>query len=339
MSRAGAAARRALPAILGIAISAALLAWTLRGVNLAEVGARLRGAHPLPLVLAAILATLTFPLRVVRWRLLLRREDGTPLPALPLWHAVAIGFMANNLLPFRAGELVRTFATTKLAGAPFAAALSSIAVERIFDGLAVVALLSLGLFASHLPPGVEVRGVSVAHATQVTGALGAAALLVALLVVAFPLAAETVIRRFLPAGRLTDRLVGMIESIRLGLAALRSPTLLLGVAFWSLAIWIVNAAAFWVAFAAFDIPVDFAGALLLQGVAVVMISVPGAPGFVGQLEAGIVAALALYDVPKDLALSYATAYHAATFLPIVLLGFWSLARSPVAIGDLRRTAP
>ena len=65
------------------------------------------------------------------------------------------------------------------------------------------------------------------------------------------------------------------------------------------------------------------------------ISVQLTPGFLGQFEAAIVAALALYGVPKDLASSYAIAYHAATFVPIILLGAWSLARTPVALSDLR----
>ncbi len=305
---------------------------------MAEVGARLRAARTLPLLVAAVLATLTFPLRVFRWQLLLRRGDGGPLPGMPLWHAVAIGFMANNLLPFRAGELVRVFAAARLTDTSFGAVLSSIAVERIFDGLAVVALLGLGLIASDLPAGVAVGGVSVAHAAQIAGALAGVALVAATLVVAFPLAAENLVRRVLPAGRTTDWIVTVIEGIRQGLSALRSPTRLAGAILWSLAVWMLNALAFWVAFSAFGIPVGYAGALVLQGIVVVGISVQFAPGFVGQFEAATVAALALYGVSNDVASSYAIAYHAITFLPIVLLGFWSLARSPVAIGDLRRTA-
>ncbi len=334
----GSGARRILSAILGIALSGALLLWALRGVDLADVAARLRAARPLPLLIAAVLATLTFPLRVVRWRLLLRRDNGGALPVLPLWHAVAIGFMANNLLPFRAGEMVRVVAATRLARTGFGTTLSSIAVERIFDALAVVALLSVGLLASSLPEGVAVGGVSLAHAARVSGALAGAALVAAALLVAFPLAAEGVVRRVLPAGRLTDRIVAMIEGVRQGLSALRSPGRLAGVVFWSLAIWMLNALSFWIAFAAFGIPVDYAGALVLQGILVVGISVQLAPGFVGQFEAAIVAALALYGVGNDVASSYAIAYHAVTFLPIVLLGFWSLARSPLAVGDLRGTS-
>ena len=65
------------------------------------------------------------------------------------------------------------------------------------------------------------------------------------------------------------------------------------------------------------------------------ITVQLTPGFVGQFEAAIVAALALYRVPNDLASSYAIAFHAITFLPIVLLGAWSLARTPLALRELR----
>jgi hypothetical protein len=206
--------RRILAGIVGAALAVALLLWALRGVHIEEVVRHIRNADPLPLALGVVLASLTFPMRLVRWRLLLRSEEGAPLPAGPLWHAVAIGFMANNLLPFRAGELVRTFAATKLSGARFTAAMSSIAVERVFDGLACVGLLGVGLLTSDLPPGVVVGGVSLALAAQVAGAISIVALAAAGAVVAFPTAAEALIRRLLQAGRMTDRLVSSIDGVR-----------------------------------------------------------------------------------------------------------------------------
>jgi len=331
--------RRRIGALLGTLIAAALLVWALRGVHLGEVVNHLRDARIGPLLAAVALATLTYPMRLVRWRLLLRDVDGGALPAAPLWHAVAIGFMANNILPFRAGELVRLLAATRLAGARFSAVLSSVAVERVLDGLTVVALLSISLLASDLPPDVSVGGVSLRHAAQVSGILGAVALTAALLVVVFPLAAERVIRRVLPAGRFAERLVSLIEGIRHVLMVLRSPALLAGSVLWSIIIWVTNALAFFVAFKAFGIPVGFLGALLLQGVLVFGISVQLTPGFLGQFEAAMVAGLALFRVPAGLASSYAIAYHATTFLPIILLGAWSLARTPVALSDLRAPRP
>jgi uncharacterized membrane protein YbhN (UPF0104 family) len=308
----GAGPRRVLAGILGAVLAIALLLWALRGVHLDEVARQIRQSDPWPLALGVVLASLTFVVRLIRWRLLLRDESGAPLKAWPLWHATAIGFMANNLLPFRA-----------------------VAVERIFDGLTVVALLAVGLLFSDLPAGVVVGGVRLAHAAQVAGLLGLGALLGAVAIVAFPLAAERLVRRVLPEGRFAERIVGMIEGLRQGLASLRSPGLLAGVVFWSLVHWLMNAVALWVSFAAFDIPVGFGGALVLQGVLAIGVSVQLTPGFVGQFEASIVAALGLYGIPNDVASSYALAYHGATFLPITLAGAWSLARTPVALSDLR----
>ena len=197
-------------------------------------------------------------------------------------------------------------------------------------------LLAFALLRSDLPPGITVGGVSLVHVAQVTGLLTLGALVVATLVVAFPLAAEGVVRRGLPPGRVTDGLVRAIEGVRQGMASLRSPALVIGVAFWSLVLWMVNALALYVCFAAFDIPVGYNGALLLQGILVFGISVQVTPGFVGQFEAAVVAALALYGVPNGLASSYAIVYHGTTFVPIMLFGAWSLARTPVALRDMRQ---
>ncbi|HZN96530.1 MAG TPA: lysylphosphatidylglycerol synthase transmembrane domain-containing protein [Gemmatimonadales bacterium] len=329
------AARRIFPGLLAVAISVGLLLWALRGVRLADVLQHVAAAKPAPLLAAVVLGTLTFPLRLIRWRLLLRDDRGQPYPAGPLWHAVALGFMANNVLPLRAGELVRAYSASRLAGIRFATVLSSIAVERIFDGLTVVALLTLALLTPDLPDSISIGGVSVAHVAQTGGVVGGAALLVAILVLAAPLAAERLVRRVLPWKRLADRIVGLIEEIRQGLVVLRAPARLLAVVFWSLVLWLGNALAFYVGFWSFDIPVSYAGALLLQGLLVLGISIPSTPGFFGPFEAVIVAVLGLYGVPRDLAFSYAISYHLTSFTPITLLGLWSLARTPEGLRGWR----
>lgn len=292
-------------------------------------------AKPGPLVVAVVLATLTFPIRLIRWQLLLRDDRGQAYPAGPLWHAVALGFMANNVLPLRAGELVRAYAASRLAAVRFTTVLSSVAVERIFDGLTVVALLTLALLSPDLPASISVGGVSVAHMAQTGGVIGGAALLVAILVLAAPLAAERLVRRILPWQRLADRIVSLIEGIRQGLVVLRTPARLLAVLFWSLVLWLGNALAFYVGFWSFDIPVSYPGALLLQGLLVLGITIPSTPGFFGPFEAVIVAVLGLYGVPRDVAFSYAISFHLTSFLPITLLGLWSLTRAPEGLRGWR----
>jgi uncharacterized protein (TIRG00374 family) len=328
--------RHVLSAALGIAISVGLLWWALRGVSITEVLRRIEGAHLAPLALAVVIATLTFPLRLIRWRLLLRDEQGRPYRVIPLWHAIALGFTANNLLPLRAGELIRAYTAARLAPARFSTVLSSVAVERIFDALAVVALLTLALLSPDLPPNLTVGGQSVAHLARAGAIAGVAGLLMAILVVAAPLTAERLVRLLLPFPRIASRIVSVLEGVRQGLLVLRTPARLAGVVFWSLVLWLVNALGYYVAFAAFDIPVSYLGALLLQGLLILGISLPSTPGFFGPFEAVIVAVLALYGVPKDVAFSYAIAFHITSFIPITLLGLWSLARNPGAFSPRRR---
>lgn len=314
-----------------------LLAWALRDVRLEEVLRHIGSARPGPLAAAVVLATITFPLRLLRWRLLLRDERGEPYPSGPLWHAIALGFMGNNLLPLRAGELIRSYTAAKLTGARFTTVISSVAVERIFDALTVVALLTFALLNSDLPGSVTVGGQSVAQLARLAGVIGLVGLLGSIIMVAAPLGAERVVRRLLPHARLADRIVHLIEGVRQGLVVLRSPGRLVGVVVWSLVLWLVNALAFYVGFAAFDIPVSYTGALLLQGLLVFGISIPSTPGFFGPFEAVIVAVLALYGIPRGLAFSYAIGFHITTFVPITLLGFWSAARSPEGLRLLRRS--
>jgi uncharacterized protein (TIRG00374 family) len=154
--------------------------------------------------------------------------------------------------------------------------------------------------------------------------------------VVWPLAAERLVRRTVPSPRIAGALIGAIEGVRHGLGALRSPRRLAAVIAWSLVLWLVNAASFWIAFAAFDLPVGFAGALLLQGLLVFGIAVPSTPGYVGVFEAVISAVLLLYGVTATRGAAYALVYHATTFIPITVLGAWSLARTGLSLGEIRQ---
>ncbi|HEU5169755.1 MAG TPA: lysylphosphatidylglycerol synthase transmembrane domain-containing protein [Gemmatimonadales bacterium] len=341
MSAPSSAARRSRlwTTLLGLVISAGLLALILRQVDLGEVRRHLAGARTLPLLAAVVIATATFPLRAIRWRWLLCDADGRPLPFGLLWHATAIGFMANNVLPLRAGELLRPFAVARLGGVRFTTALASIAVERIFDALTIVLLLTIALASPGLGAGAAVGGVPVSRLAVIAAGVSAAALVAGAVVVARPLVAERLAHALIPSDRIAYRVVSLIEGIRQGLAALDSPRRVAPVVAWSLVLWLVNAASYWVGFAAFDIPVSFAGALLVQGLLVFGVSVPSTPGYIGPFEAAIVAGLALYGVSEDRGFSYALAYHVTTFLPIVLLGLWSTAQTRIGLGELRRARP
>jgi hypothetical protein len=283
-----------------------------------------------------LLATSTFLIRLFRWQLLLRAEDGSTLPKVPLWHALAMGFMANNVLPFRMGEVVRTYAASKLTGVRFTAALASVGVERLFDALTVIALLAIGLLGAKIPPGTEVGGIAIQRIVIGAAIVAIGGLIAGGLVVAFPSITERVITRLVPSQKLAAKLIGIVEGIRQGLSVLRSPTRFAGVIALSFAVWVVNAFSFSIMFPAFAIDVDYSGALVMQGLIMFGVAVPAAPGYVGLFEAPIILVLGLYGLPSSLALTYALTYHITTFIPITLLGAWSLARTGLGLRQMGR---
>lgn len=311
-------------------------------VDLRAVLAGVRAANPWLIIASAGVATLTFPLRTLRWRVLLRAPDGGRYPWRPLWDATAIGFMANNLLPARAGELARAWVVSRGLPVRFTTALASIGVERVFDGLTMLALMAAAIAAPSFPHQAAVGGTPLSRvATGVALAFGGA-LLLAFLVALRPgpwlSLLEGVAVALLPE-RAARKVRSMAEGMVAGLAALRSPRRFAAVLGWSLVLWLVNAAAFALCFRAFHLGVPAEGALLLQGLIGFGVAIPAAPGFWGVFEYATRLTLQFYGIGAILALAYAFAFHLAGFIPITLLGLDALSRAHLHLGDLRRATP
>lgn len=335
---AGGNRRHVWTALIGIAVSVGLLAWAMRNVNFGEMLAEIRTAKPWPVIIGILLATGSFVLRAIRWKYLLRADTGANVPFWPRWHAVAMGFMANNVLPLRAGELVRAYAISTLGNVRMTGAITSLVVERVFDALTLVLLLAMGLLLSDLPASTVIAGIPLARIATFAGIGAMIAVAFGALIIIRPELTERLIRAVLPEGKLQARLVSIGHGVTDGLSGLRSPARLAGVIFWSLALWLMSAASFYVMFAAFDIKVSFGGALLLQSAMAFGIAVPSTPGFFGPFEAALVAVLSLFGVSDTTAFSYAVTYHLTTLVPVTLLGLISLAVSPIAFRDIRAQA-
>jgi len=315
--------------LVGLAVSLALLAWILHRINLREVWTHAQNANGLLLLLTVTIATLTFPVRTIRWRLILPDVDGRRLPWIPLWHATTIGFMANNLLPARAGEFARAYVASRQIPVRFSTVLASVGVERVFDGLVMLGLMAVAIAAPSFPAHALVGGRSLSTIVTSAAVLFGLVLLLALVVVHRPAPwlrlFERIAGRLLPA-HLAERLIRGAEGTVAGLVVLKRPGRFAGVVLWSLVLWIKNAAAFAICFRAFGIDVPVEAAFLLQGIIGFGVAVPSTPGYIGVFEAATLVTLQLYGVDSSLAVSYALTYHVTTFIPITVLGFWSLSR-------------
>jgi glycosyltransferase 2 family protein len=318
-------------------VSLVFLYWALRGVRPAEFFADLESANIWLYLTSVVLATLTFPARAFRWRIILA-SGGSEVRWAPVWRATAIGFMATNLLPARAGELARAYAASRFVAVPLARSIGSIAVERVFDGLIIVMLLALAIATFPVAGGAAVRGTTISSIAVWTG--GLFILLLGFLFFLVHAPRETlawlarIVRRILPQ-RAAEFVVRMTRSFIEGLTVLRSPLDFARVVAWSFAVWLINAAAFYAAFVAFHLgPLPLTTPLLLQGIVAVGVAIPASPGFIGVFEGTAVFALGLYGVARTPAASMALGTHIGWFLPITAIGLWYLARSGLTLRDI-----
>jgi hypothetical protein len=324
---------------VGIALSAALLAWVLRDVSLNAVWGELSRSN-LPLFLAsAFCATAIFPLRAIRWRAILEPvAPGQPLGAL--WRSIAIGIMVNNVLPARAGEIARAYALTRETSVSFATSLASLAVDRVFDMLVLLMLGALGLLDPAFPHSAKIAGQSMGSIAQgsivlvvlLVGALYALAVFPVQLVRAF----EIFARRVSPS--VEERGKAVLLKFSQGLSVLRSPRRFTVVLGWTIAHWLLNGLAFWLGFLAVGINLSFAAALFLQMLVAIGVAVPSAPGFFGVFEKLATVGLAIYGISATQATSWAIGFHILSFIPITAIGMYYFSRLGLHFKELR-TAP
>jgi uncharacterized protein (TIRG00374 family) len=323
---------------LGIVLSALLLYWTLHDVHWRDVLHELRSSNALLFVATAACATLIFPLRAIRWRVILD-PVASRLPLGMLWRATAIGMMVNNVVPARAGELARAYALTReTPRVGFAAAFASIAVDRVFDAVVLLLLLFLAMLNPAFPGGAALGGHPVAQWVGSWGTLALLAMIGAFyLLVFFPqrivVLFEWLARRVAPRVERQGR--EMILTFAAGLGVLRNPRRFAAVFAWTVLHWLVNALAFWLGFKAVGIPAPYSAALFLQGLIALGVAVPSSPGFFGLFEAVAKTGLSdVYGVPAPLAVGWAIGFHLVSFVPITVIGAVYFVRMGIHLKDV-----
>lgn len=297
-------------------------------------------AKPLPwVVYAAACYLLGQFVRGVRLRMLV------PGAAMDLGTAsgiVVIGYAANNILPARLGELVRAAALAERTGIAVTQALTVTVIERLLDGLAILALLGLASGElSHQP----VWMLDVEHVSAVLFGVAFAFFVVA---VRWPAAlvrgASGLGRAFTP--RVRDAVINLAANVTNGAKPLRAPGRLARVAAISVIVWSLEAGMFACVLPSVGLPIRASVATLAMSLTNLGVLIPSSPGFVGPFHYFCSEALVSQGVPQATALTYATLVHLAFFVPVTVWGvgamlFFGLrigARLALA-GEARRAPP
>ncbi len=309
---------------VGIIVSAFLLWWVFRGEDLGEIALQIRMADPALLILAGSINVTGGLVRALRWGLLLK-PLGVPVSFGARWKALNIGLTVTNIAVGRLGEVARPYALSKMAPVSTSAALGTVALERVLDVVALLALLVVTLLAPDFPPGATILGEPVRYAVGGAVAMGAVLMSLTVALVVWPSQITQLVQRMvrhLP-GSAGDKIVGALSSFLTGLRLLRDPASLVQAFLWSLVLWVWMAASFWAAFQAFGVELGFTAAMFTQCVVAVFVAIPAAPGFIGTLQAGVLVAVSgVFGIVEAEALSMSLGYHLAGFIPVTALGLY-----------------
>jgi hypothetical protein len=295
-------------AAVGAAISVVALWFVLRAVDLERTGELLRQADLRWVAFAAALLVLDLSFRALRWQRLLR-----PIAAvhyLPMFGYLLIGYLANNILPARLGELVRSHYLGDREGISRAAALGTVVVERVVDLVAVVGIASAALF---------VLGVKGIVADAVGLGAGVAGLLLVILVVGIVAHRVPGVDRIASLVERWPRIRDLAHSLQGGLAVAGRPRTLAEALLVSAASWIVAILAFAAVGQALGVELSIGQAALLSSGVALASAVPAGPSNLGTFEFAAFEIGKAIGVPADSAFALALLVH-ATILVVTSIG-------------------
>jgi uncharacterized membrane protein YbhN (UPF0104 family) len=274
------------------------------------------GTRPILLLVAGIggyaVATIV---RGVRWHLILDLADveHRRVDALAL---TVVGYMGNNVLPARAGELLRVFLLKARSSASRREIFGSIIAERLLDTVTLAALFVvmtvIGIAGA--PTG---RGPAlIAASALAASALGAGVLIV--------LRRRGRLERFATMARPFLRATRLLLCVRGATLALMTSI-----------VWLLEGSVYWLVARALELPVTYVDGVYLVVLASLVAMVPAGPGFIGTVDAAIIFGLAAIGIKSGQALSFAILIRFVVFVPITVVGLLLMLFRYGGLGRLR----
>lgn len=273
------------------------------------------------IVVAVALYAATAAVRAERWLSILRLS-GVKAKRADIYGLIAVCYMGNNVLPARAGEVMRVYLLSRETGEGIRKLLGTVLAERILDALVLGACLLLVVYI-FLPVG--------ALPTNQPLLLGGGLIAVG--------AIAAIAGRMLRRRALFDRAWNYIRPLADGPRTLVSPTgvSLVGM---TILIWALEAAAYVAVGRALGLNLSAIDAIYLMSLSNFVTALPAAPGSLGTFEAAVIFGLTAISMSAN-AVSYLLVLRLVLYAPITIAGLivmivrfggWSLVRERRAHG-------
>lgn len=310
--------QRWLKFLVALAVSVVFSALFIRSIDIDAVGDALADADYIYVAPALALFAVSLFFRALRWRYLL--APARSLTWRELMPSLLVGYAGNNLLPLRAGELLRAQHLSDHHGVARMHTFGTLMMERLFDGLVLATFVLWGLVVVDI--GTAYLGVGlVLLAASLSGFV-----ICTLLALNPTVATRLASLPFLPE-RLRAPLVGLGESFLQGFSVLTCPSRFGLAAVTTAAAWGFEMGMYALIGRAFDLHASFLGIAFAGSAANVAMSLPSAQGGVGPFQYFCTQALLKFEIAKNAAAAYSLALHIFLVVPVSLVGLLVLWRS------------
>jgi glycosyltransferase 2 family protein len=304
--------------LVAVVLAAVLLYFSLKGIDMAELGQTLKRARLQPLGLAVLVSAVSLLLRAYRWRALL--NGTTKLPFDIVFWATSIGYLGNNLLPARMGELMRVEALKRKADVTRSYVLATALIERVMDAGVLVLFTGVALLTMpSLPEGLH-------KASKTFSLLSGIGILTLFLLPH----AEGLIHKLLDrVPHLKDIASRFLEGLRCLHDWSRATQFLL----LTFLIWPIDSYAGVLAAESIGAALDFPTSMVALAALGLSSAVPSTPGGLGVFQFVAVTVLKPFGIPSAAALAWVLLYQACGYIVqccFGLIGLLVLSR-PAAI--------
>lgn len=283
-------------------------------VNFSQVVGILGEVNYLFVMLAIPIHLSSFIFRSARWSVILQTlRKFEPIKLFPF---ISIGYMSNNVLPLRLGELIRAQLFGKKMGLSRSSVLATIFVERLLDGWTLLSFLGLILIFYPLPQNFTIL-------PQIGFIIFLFPVLFFFFFVRFggqkllsSLAQKKTERKYI------DKVLVFFDNFFNGLEILKKGKNTTTAFGYSVCVWLLETALLYIISLAFNLGLSFWHFLLVMAIVGVGMLIPSAPGYFGPFEFFVVSLLGIFGIEKNRAVTYAFLTHFVGWLPISLIGFF-----------------
>lgn len=322
--------------IIGVIISAGFIYLSFRHVDLSRVVNCLNNIDYRYILFAGIINIITIGLRSLLWGTIISPINKTSqtisAAQKELFPILCVGQMTTILFPMRIGEIMRPYLLSLKGKIRLSPAIATIFIERTFDLLSICVVIAIVLLFANLPS--QVMAVA-------WGFVTVTCLLISFIVFYYHKGDTllSLINQLLNrlSSEYSKKVNNILVRFKEGLSIIKSPKYLIYILAISILMWGCSIVSIYFMLLSVNIKVQFFAALVVYTITMIGISLPTAPGFVGNIQYSSILALSIYHIPKEEAIAFSFIFQILGVGITIILGLIFLPAVDISFSKMKET--